>query len=329
MDDKISIVIPCYRSEKTLPYVMENIKKTISPHNMFQYEVILVNDASPDDLSKVIEEMIEQNNTNIDIKYIEMAKNFGQHAALLAGYREATGNVVVSCDDDGETPTDRIFDLVSKIEEGYDVVYASYNNLVRGKFRAFGTRINNIMATLLIGKPSKLRITSFFAAKKFVIDQIVNYSAPYPYVAGLILQTTDKICNVQMEQRSRLAGKSGYSIKKLFLLWLNGFTAFSVKPLRIASFFGIVCTILGMLAGLYVVIQRLINPSIVAGYSSLMASILFVGGIIMLLLGMVGEYVGRIYISLNSSPQYVIRRTINIEGNRQQTESTKESDHCE
>ena len=265
----------------------------------------------------------------ISVIDIRMARNFGQHAALMAGYRAATGDVIVSMDDDGEIPTNQIFALIDKINEGYDVVYASYDNHVRGLFRSFGTHVNDFMTDVLLDKPRGLKINSFFAAKKFIIDDVINYTAPYPYIGGLVLRTTKKICNVQMLQRTRLAGTSGYTLKKLFSLWLNGFTAFSVKPLRIASLVGICCTGIGFLYGIYVIISKLYNPMIPAGYSSLMAVLLFMGGMIMLMLGMIGEYVGRIYISINNSPQYVIRQTINIEENNKTGELRGRTLNCE
>lgn len=307
--NKISIVIPCYRSEESLPLVIREIQEEMSNHSYENYEIILVSDASPDNVYGVIKYYASQ---DYRIKGVEIARNFGQHAALMAGYRAVTGDIVISMDDDGEIPTNGIFDLIYKLDEGYDVVYASYNNIVRGLFRAFGTRINDIMTTILLGKRKDLHITSFFAARRFIIDDVIRYRAPYPYVPGLVLRATQRICNVTMFQRTRFSGISGYTFTKLLSLWLNGFTAFSVKPLRIATMAGVLCTAFGGLYGLYIIINRLLNPSIPAGYSSLMAALLFIGGMIMLMLGMIGEYVGRIYISINNSPQYVIRQTVNL-----------------
>lgn len=322
---KISIVIPCYRSAKTLPQVLDEIENEFRIHNNIEYEIILVSDASPDKVYDVIQSRASK---DCRIKGVEMARNFGQHAALMAGYRLVTGDIVVSMDDDGEVPTNGLFALVDKLNDGYDVAYACYNNIVRGLFRAFGTKMNDIMTDLLLEKPQDIQITSFFAAKRFVIDEIVHYTAPYPYVSGLILRTTKRICNVPMTQRKRIAGTSGYTLKKLVSLWLNGFTAFSVKPLRIASLLGICCTVIGSLGGVYVVINKLVNPSVPSGYSSLMTILLFVGGMIMLMLGMIGEYVGRIYISINNSPQYVIRQTVNV-GKTLNSKETEGQSNCE
>lgn len=307
---KISIVIPCYCSAKTLPHVLKEIKAEFEHHHYTNYEIILVSDASPDDVYDIIQSYASK---DIRIKGIEMSRNFGQHAALMAGYRAVTGDIVVSMDDDGEIPTSQIFSLIDKIGEGYDVVYASYTNHVRGLFRLFGTKINELMANVLLEKEKSIKLSSFFAAKRFIIDDVIRYKASYTYIPGLVLRTTTKITNIEMTLRNRMAGSSGYTLKKLLSLWFNGFTAFSVKPLRVASMAGIFCTGVGVLYGLFIVINKLLNPWIQAGYSSIMAVLLFVGGMIMLMLGMIGEYLGRIYISLNNSPQYVIRQTINID----------------
>ena len=323
---KISIVIPCYRSAETLPHVLEELEIEFNQKDYTNYEIILVSDASPDHVYDVICEYAMKDS---HIQGVEMARNFGQHAALMAGYRAATGDVVVSVDDDGEIPTNGIFDLIYKLDEGYDVVYASYSNIVRGLFRAFGTKVNDCMANILLEKQKDIKISSFFAAKRFVIDDVIRYTASYPYVPGLVMRTTKKIANVEMTLRNRLAGSSGYTFKKLLSLWLNGFTAFSVKPLRIASLVGVVCTGVGVLYGLYIIIHRLLNPAIPAGYSSMMAVLLFIGGMIMLMLGMIGEYVGRIYISINNSPQYVIRQTINLEEETHQQGLTEGRTDCE
>lgn len=310
MREKVSVVIPCYRSENTLRMVVDEVRTTCQLHPEYDLEIVLVSDASPDHVYDVICELARD---DARIKGIEMARNFGQHSALMAGYRATTGDIIISLDDDGQIPSDRMFELVEKIQEGYDVVYANYTNSTRGAFRGMGTKINDIMADKLIDKPRNLQITSFFAMKRFIKDEIIRYDAAFPYIAGLVLRATKKICNIPVTLRERASGKSGYTFKKLLSLWMNGFTAFSIKPLRVSTIAGVVCAAFGFALGLYTVIHKILDPSVAAGYSSTMAVLLFVGGMIMLMLGMIGEYIGRIYISINNSPQYVIRRSINCE----------------
>ena len=164
------------------------------------------------------------------------------------------------------------------------------------------------MTEILLDKPRELQFSNFIAIRRYVVDEILRYENPYPYLTGLLLRTTNRIVNVDMEERSRLAGSTTYTFGKLIALWMNGFTAFSVKPLRIATVIGCATAAVGFLWGIVTVLRKIINPSnILAGYSSTMAVVLFVGGMLMLMVGLVGEYVGRIYISINKSPQYVVR----------------------
>ena len=169
--------------------------------------------------------------------------------------------------------------------------------------------MNETMATIMLGKPKELYVSSYFAARKFVVDEMIKYESSYPYVIGLVLRTTKNIVNVDVKHRRREVGESGYSFAKLFALWINGFTAFSIKPLRIATFAGTVFAILGFLYGIYTIIKKFVYPIAPMGYAALMSAVIFMGGMLMLMLGMVGEYVGRLYISQNKNPQYVIRET--------------------
>lgn len=307
---KISFVIPCYRSEHIISSVVREIIDTICTRSGFIYEIILVSDHSPDDVFQVIKRLAIKNKC---IKGIELARNFGQHSALMAGYRECTGDIIISLDDDGQTPANKLFSLIDKLDEGYDVVFAAYPSIKQSIFRIIGSRYNKMMMEKLIGKPKNIIANSYFACRDFVIKEMIRYNNSFPYIGGLIFRATSNIANVTVNQRERITGKSGYSLKKLISLWINGFTAFSVKPLRLATFAGIMCAVAGFLFGLYTIINKILNPAIQAGWSSIMAVLLFMGGMVMLILGLIGEYIGRIYICLNNSPQYVIRETINIE----------------
>lgn len=302
----ISLVIPCYGSERTLVDVVTEIQEVFKGIS-YNYEIILVNDYSPDNVWDIIAQLSE---TNSNIIGINMARNFGQHAALMAGYREASGDIVVSLDDDGQAPIEKIPELIKMIEDEYDLVYGKYPKIKQDTFRIFGSYINDKMIEIMLGKPENIRVTSFFGARKFVIEEMIKYEKSYPYVIGLALRSTRNIANILVEQRRRTEGKSGYTFRKLLSLWLNGFTAFSVKPLRIATFSGTLCAFIGFLFGIYIIINKMMNPAVLIGYSSIMSIILLIGGVIMLLLGMIGEYVGRIYVSVNNAPQYVIRDKI-------------------
>jgi undecaprenyl-phosphate 4-deoxy-4-formamido-L-arabinose transferase len=231
----------------------------------------------------------------------------------MAGFRHVTGDVVVCLDDDGQTPADEVGKLLAKIEEGQDVVYAKYEHKQHSTFRNLGSKVNEIMTRFMLGKPKELYISSYFAARRFVIEDVIRYENSYPYVIGLVLRVTKRITNVTVNHREREEGTSGYTIKKLLGLWFNGFTAFSVKPLRIATVMGGCSAFVGFAYGLYTVLKKLIVPDVPIGFSALMSAIVIFGGMIMLMLGLIGEYIGRIYISLNSAPQYVIRDVVNVE----------------
>lgn len=301
---KLSFVIPCYRSENTIETVVQEIRDTVATRPDTDYEIVLVNDCSPDGVWQVIKRLAANDN---HIKGICLAKNFGQHSALMAGYGQATGDYVISLDDDGQTPASESYKLVDKLEEGYDVVYGYYEHSAQHLFRRFGTWVNKKMAEAIIGQPKTLRTTSFFIMRKFIVEEIVRYPHPFAYISGLVFRATKNLGNVEVQHRRRIEGTSGYTLAGLIGLWINGFTAFSVKPLRAATLIGIICALVGFAAGLFVVYQKFIHPTAPIGYTSLLATLLFVGGMIMLLLGLIGEYVGRIYISINQSPQYVVR----------------------
>lgn len=304
MSKLISIVIPCYGSAQTIGSVLAEIEMVFEKNLKYDYEVICVNDASPDEVLEVLIPLSLKNNR---ITIIDLAKNFGQHAALLAGYKQAQGEIVVSLDDDGQTPANEMFKLIHQIEAGDDVVYAQYTNKKHSFFRNFGSWFNDQMAAILIGKPRNLYPSSYFAMRVFVKDELIRYTNPYPYLLGLVLRTTSRISNVPIPHQSRSIGESTYTLKKLLKLWLNGFTAFSIKPLRTAVVVGLCFAFLGFGITLYAVSNKFLNPDAPLGWTSLMAFQSILGGIILIMLGMIGEYIGRIYISLNNAPQSVIR----------------------
>lgn len=307
---KFSFVIPCYHSELTIKDVIDEIRCKMMERSDCDYEIIAVNDCSPDSVLLILKELAENNGK---LKVIDLAKNSGKHAAVMAGYSVAKGDVIINLDDDGQCPMDKLWDLIEPLNNGYDISMAKYPEKKQSTFKNFGSKINAIMSQFLIGKPKSLYISNFSAMKRFVVDEIIRYDKPYPYIEGLMLRTTSKIYNVEMEERERAAGVGHYTFIKSLKLWLNGFTAFSVKPLRISTILGAICALIGFVFGTVTIINKLIHPEMQAGYSSTMAVLLFIGGMIMMMLGMIGEYIGRIYICINNSPQYVIRETVNID----------------
>lgn len=306
---KISVVIPCYRSAQTIGFVVEGIVKTMALHTDYDYEVILVNDGSPDNTFEVISSLAEQEKAVIAV---DLSKNFGQHSALMAGYAMVTGDYVLGMDDDGEHDPSEMFRLVEELEKGYDYVCAEFTSNDHSLYKRLGSKLNDWMATKFIGKPKNALFSSYYIMRRFVMDEIIKSPNPYPYVGGMLVSVTKRLTSIPMEHHVRQAGESGYHFRNSVSLWLNGITAFSVKPLRLASFAGMIFAVLGFLVGLYIIIRKLIHPEILAGYTSIAALVLLVGGINMILMGLIGEYVGRLYLLNNCIPQYVIRTVVGV-----------------
>lgn len=322
----ISYVIPCYRSENTIADVVQEIEQTMLSLEKADYEIVLVNDSSPDNTFERIRELAL---ADPHILGINLSRNFGQHAALMAGFHQANGDVIVCLDDDGQTPANEVGKLLQKIDEGYDVVYAAYDTKKQTGFRNWGSAVNSKMTEIMLGKPKYLVVNSYFLMRRFIMEEMLRYEHCYPYVIGLVLRTTKNICNVQVHHRERQQGNSGYTIAKLLSLWMNGFTSFSVKPLRFATYFGGMTAVFGFLYLVFIIYNYIANRSAPLGWSSTTAILLLLGGIILIVLGLIGEYVGRIYMCTNASPQFVIREIV---GKEKQHESKREmvpdSEYC-
>ena len=302
----ISFVIPCYCSEKNLESVIDEIRSAMQLREAFEYEIILVNDNSKDHTADLIKKLADE---DAHIQGINFAKNFGQPSALMAGFRAAKGDYIMTSDDDGQTPVEMVWDFYDKMQEGYDIVCAKYTERTQSAFRKLGTKVNELMLYYMVHKPKDVGVASFFMAKRFVIEEMTRDKGPDPYIAGLLLRSSGRIANLEMKQRDRKSGSSGYNFKKLITLWVNGFTAFSVIPLRLSFVLGTVSAALGSLVLVFSMIRKLFKPIRKESHTSLTGLILMMSGCIMAMIGIVGEYVGRIYMSVNEQPQYVIRNT--------------------
>lgn len=302
---KISIVIPCYRSQNIISNVVDEIENELKNNlSKYEYEIILINDSSPDGTYAVIKEISRRNPY---VKAIDLAKNFGQHNSIMAGLNRASGDIILCMDDDGQTDPKQMSKIIDALDQNTDVVYAKYEENKQNLLRNFGSEINNIMLVMLLGKPKGLYISSYFVMRKYVKDEIIKYKNPYPYLGGLILRSTHKIKNIIINHKNRKEGKSGYNFRKLLRLWVNGFTNFSVKPLRIATVFSIIIAIVSIIVIILLIINKILNPEVPMGWTSSIMSNLLICSVLSFFLGIIGEYVGRIYISINKLPQYVIR----------------------
>lgn len=304
----ISVIIPCYRSEKTLENVVNEIKTEIKKRKENDYQIILVNDCSPDNTFSVISKLAEDEK----IVGIDLARNYGQNRARMAALPYIKGDVAVCMDDDGQHPANEVYKLVDKISEGYDLVYGRFKEQKQTLFRRWASNLNTRLLEIIGSKQKGIYNSPFLAWSRFSIENLKKYRSPFPSAGAYLMRITNRVVNVEVEQRQRLSGSSGYTLRKLLNLWLTEFTNFSLVPLRIASVLGIGTSGLGILCGIIIIIRKIINSNIQVGYTSLMAVLLFVGGIIMLMLGLIGEYIGKIYMTLSCLPQYIVRKEINV-----------------
>lgn len=306
-DCRLSVVVPVYRSATILPQLVEQIYAEMCKDGLpDDFELLLINDASPDNSWEIIRSLA---NTHSFIKGISLRRNFGQHSAIMAGLNHVSGKFVVLMDDDLQHPPHAIGDMVRALNEGYDVCYTNYLNRRHAAWKKLGSKFNNWVATHLLGKPKGLYLSSFKAMSREIVREIIKYDGPYAYIDGLILDVTRSITTIDIEHQSRHEGEGNYNLRRSLSLWLKMATSFSVLPLRIATYAGFVLAALSLLMIVFVITQKILHPDLPAGWASLIATILFIGGIQTLCIGMIGEYLGRTYLKLNHKPQFVVGAT--------------------
>lgn len=305
--NRLSVVIPVYNGAKTIGPLVERIATELA--GAYELEVVLVNDCSPADNSAEVCRCLAHGREWV--KFVNLARNMGEHNAVMAGLFYCTGDCAVIMDDDFQNPPSEVDKLVSKLQEGYDCVFSHYERKRHHPFRNIGSRFNSLVASLLLNKPRDLYLSSFKAISRFLIDEIIRYDGPYPYIDGLILRTSSNYTSQLVQHDPRAEGKSGYTLRKLLHLWLNMFTNFSVLPLRIASFAGFIFALFGLVIAAAFFIEKLKNPQLPAGWASTIIILLVVSGVQLFAVGMIGEYLGRLFIKSNGSPQFVARETIN------------------
>jgi glycosyltransferase involved in cell wall biosynthesis len=298
-------VIPVYNGEQSIGRLTDELVSVLK--ELYNLEIVLVNDNSPDNSETVCEGLFKKYPDIVC--FFSLAKNVGEHNAVMAGLNQATGDYMVIMDDDFQNPITEVAKLVNyAAQNDCDVTYTYYRKKKHSFFRNLGSRFNDRVANVMLKKPKNLYLSSFKALNRFIVDEIKKYDLPYPYIDGLILRTTDKIAKVEVEHRERAIGRSGYTFTKLVRLWLNMFTSFSILPLRVSAIMGMIFSLLGLALGVFTVIEKLANPDLPIGYAATIVVISIFAGIQLLSLGMIGEYVGRIFMSFNKKPQYTIRK---------------------
>lgn len=302
---RLSIIIPVHNAEKTIELLCLRLIELYS--QKFGLEIVLVNDFSSDGSDEICKRL--QSDHDEIITYIRLSRNFGEHNAVMAGLNYATGDYCAIMDDDMQNPPEEVMKLVDEIMKGYDVVYTSYLSKKHNIFRNLGSRFNDKIANLLLNKPVDLYLSSFKILNRFVVNEIIKYTGPDPYIDGIILRTTRNIGSVDVEHEERRVGKSGYTLGKLISIWGNAVVSFSLLPLRL---FGIIGFLMVLTGSLYGVVKFLGggHPFELTEFETIVSFGFFFRGLVMTAIGLVGEYVGRIYLFLNREPQFVIREIV-------------------
>lgn len=301
----IDIIIPCYGSKNTIRPVVEGIFKTLD--GLYNTRIILTNDCSPD---RVWDEITDLCKDNQHIVGINLSRNFGQQAARMAAMEYVQGEYVVFMDDDGQHDSDFIPAMINKIDEGFDIVYADFEEKKQAKWKTFGSNFHQLTSEWLEEKPKGVHTSSFFIVKRYLVEELRKYPSPSPVIFGYLMKMTQNITSIPVPHKARINGRSGYTLRKLIKLWLNAVTSFSVVPLRVSSYLGFLSAGIGIVALIIIVIRKLIHPEIAAGYTSTIAVILLFAGILLLMMGLVGEYIGRMFMTVNHVPQYVIKEVV-------------------
>ena len=307
---ELSVVIPVYGSARVLPELVARLEPVLRDLAQERFEVVFVHDCGPDDAWRVLRELGADRPW---VRALDLRLNAGQHNAVMAGLRHASGRIIVTMDDDLQHDPADIPKLVAAIRAGADVCYASFRERQHRAWKVLGSGLNDIVARFLLRKPKGLYLSPFRAMVSGVRDEVVRYGGPQPYVDGLILTATRRIASVTVEHHARYAGESGYSLRKSISLWLKMATNFSIAPLRLASWVGMSFSALGFVFAAFLVGGVLLGGSAPTGWASLIVSVLILGGIQLLAIGAIGEYVGRIFLAINGRPQYVVAETLNLD----------------
>ena len=271
-----------------------------------EYEFVLVDDCSPDD-GETMAALMGLVRDYACVKVVELAKNAGQHNAVMAGLNEGSGDVFIAMDDDMQTHPSQLGKLLDEFDKGYDIVYGYYEHKEHSKFRNFGSYVNYMTVRILLKKPKDLKTSSFWVIRKFVRDYAVEYKSAYTHLQGLFLRTTRNISSVPIQHFKREVGTSNYTLKKLIKLWSN-ILVFSIVPLQMATYTGFFFSLIGILAAIGVIILKFVRPATYIGWPSMMATICFFSGLNLMFMGIIGEYVGRIFLGMSKNPQYVVRQ---------------------
>jgi undecaprenyl-phosphate 4-deoxy-4-formamido-L-arabinose transferase len=312
MHPALTFVIPLYNSAATIASLVHDIEALTIDGG---HEIILVNDGSADTTTEVCRDLVRH--AKIPITFVEHARNFGEHNAVLTGWRHARGAYIVNLDDDGQNPPGEAVRLWQHAKDRkLDIVYGHYEVKQHSFWRNAGSWLTNRMTDWALDKPPGFYLSSFRCVSAFVTNQVVGYSGPYPYIDGLLLQVTQRIGSITVRHDQRRAGRSGYTLRRLIRLWLSAWLNFSLLPLRAATAVGVVTALVGLLAFVVVVWLWLLERGPAYGWGWVMATVLVFSGTQLVMLGLIGEYLGRMFLTVNQRPQSVVREVVSSDGSR-------------
>ncbi|MDD3796819.1 MAG: glycosyltransferase family 2 protein [Lachnospiraceae bacterium] len=305
----VSIVVPCYNSEFTIEKLVDLCMEEFDKMEDYDCEMVLVNDYSKDRTFEAITRAAKKYKNVIGVN---LAKNCGQHAAIMAGLQYVQGDLVVGMDDDLQNHPSQIRQFLDKVDEGYDVVFGVFKERKFSAFKNLTGAISQFLLFHLVDRPKDIQMSSFWLARRYIIEEIKKYQGSDVFVQLLFVRTTRNLANIEIEHYEREVGESNYTFRKGLKLFMS-FMNYSTIPLQIATVFGVLFSGAGFIAALVILVRKLMDPTITVGWSSLMCIILIVSGITFLMLGIIGEYVGKLIMTLNKTPLYVVRETLNTE----------------
>ena len=298
----LSVVVPVYRGANSVGQLVEALSALKIDGGL---EIVLVNDGSPDNSLEVCKTLVAK--ASVPITLVNLSRNFGEHNAVMAGFRHARGQWTITMDDDLQNPPEEVIKLLDHARtNGYDAVYTYYDDKKHAAWRNWGSQFTNWVADILLEKPKNLYLSSFRCLSSFVVEQVVAYEGPFPYVDGLVMQVTQNVGRIRVTHLPRAEGRSNYTLRRLIRLWMNMFLNFSVMPLRVGTLAGMILSGLGFVGAIAVVIESFMTQT-PPGWGSLMVTVLFVSGVQLIIVGLVGEYLGRLFLTINRKPQNIVR----------------------
>ena len=301
---EVSVVIPVFNGARSVTEVVDRIGRALIDRS---HEIVLVDDGSADDSARACRDLAARESAYV--RFVQLSRNFGEHSAVLAGLARTNGKYIAVLDDDGQNPPEELPRMLDELKRReLDVIYGRYCVRQHHWFRQLGSRFNDFVATIMLRKPPDLYLSSFKVMNRFIVDEIIKYTGPFPYIDGLICRTTNRLGQIEVQHAARIAGRSNYSLVRLVRLWLNMFLGFSIVPLRIASVAGLLTAASSLIWLLAIIVDKLwVNPSVTVGVPTVLACICLFSGVQLMVLGMLGEYLGRVHLSTNGQPQYVVR----------------------